>query len=834
MLWNSLTEWWADLWGEDITDDASKVNNLYSTQFGKDLFYKIREIISERIMVTQMRRATGDDGFIYAVPSENNGIYGLSTSPLQLPYPPPEIIDDDTSWAPLGRFDDLEARPKDGESSYALRTSPPVLRSPLVQTIRSAEEGEAKWDKLYDQLDDYLKASYQTNGPDQWISNGPTSDARCLMSIENIESGGVQVVRAVKNRQGSIERKTIAQYIPEPGDAEPDQQSVDYYNLLSSIGRPSSGGPILTQPRNRIVMPSRNDTFISDILDNAMFGYLYRFPIDGAGINSKNTETESISVSNYTRFIDEQIDFSFANDQGKSRMKMYLRGTNKPLYKPNDEECVTNKEVSIANAIALSIQARLQRFFMNVVSMASSYPHWNSLGTNKLVVDYLSRQIYDDLETKGLSNVIFEYADVFKKVYVDNPENGISSFDQNTPREYIKSLIEQIYSTMLVNVSEDVYRQLDTSPYSPSVTRSRYTGLVKTLYEKMLAGLSITIAEQSYNIYGITGEASILQLQSFITDSLLDESGEPTSEGFYYGAYYFPIGFMIAEYLIAYDSLINITRNFKQGHYRSLIEIANADDAILSSIVEQEVTRYSSQHVGFPYDIVTSSTVTDQRVLKTYYSVTEVQSRFETLAVILGIDSDYFTQHLRFFLATRNEKLLAEKNILLDNAQSFKIVLEMEGQDMLLPGQDIQLALFRDSVPNRVDKIYSQQVVIDFISKVLDGSLPSIEQSFPSILSWTSLNEDSEPLLQNSYEQFFENKIVDPDTLLSFPGFDVEELYSRSLQPVPPQYKIGRHANIEQVISKFISEVNKSYEDDNYSDFTVEYNELKTLVGAYK
>jgi hypothetical protein len=56
MLWNCLTEWWADLWGEDIADDASPVYNLYSTQFGKDLFYKIRDIISERIMVTQMRR----------------------------------------------------------------------------------------------------------------------------------------------------------------------------------------------------------------------------------------------------------------------------------------------------------------------------------------------------------------------------------------------------------------------------------------------------------------------------------------------------------------------------------------------------------------------------------------------------------------------------------------------------------------------------------------------------------------------------------------------------------------------------------------------------------
>jgi hypothetical protein len=754
MLWNCLTEWWADLWGEDITDDASPVYNLYSTQFGKDLFYKIREIISTRIMIVQMRRATGDDGFIYAVPSENRYSApitpAVSISPVLLPYPPPEIIDDDTSFWWLGSLDDVRANRGDHESSYALRTSPQVLRDRMRSTLGSDLEGVQKWSSLFHQLDRYLKASSQTNGSDQWISNGPTNDARCLMSIENIESGGVQVARKVKNKQGIIERKTIAQYIPQPGDVEPDQESVDYFRLLSNIGPRLEGGPIRGRRNMIIPLPSRNNEQVRDILDVAMFGQTDWNPVfakeqSGGIINliSNNTKTESISVSNYTRFIDEQIDFSFANDQGKSRMRMYLRGTNKPLYKPNDEECVTNKEVSIANAIVLSIQARLQRFFMNVVSMASSYPHWNSLGTKKLVVDYLSRQTYDDLESKGLSNVIFEYADVFKKVYVDNLENGISSFAQSTPRECIKSLVEQIYSTMLVNVSEDVYRQLDTSPYSQSVTRDRYTGLIRTFYEQLTLAIENKIRFENPSAFGRTGEQELQETLDFINNQLLDEDGQPTAEGFYYGAYYFPIGFMIAEYLIAYDSLINITRNFKQGHYRSLVEIANADDAILSSITEQEITRYSSQHVGFPFDkVIGPAGTTVPQVLKTYYSTSEVLERLEFLSIRTGIDSEYFERHLRYLASSIQSTI--------DGLERKMAVIRGFADDDGTLRESDERALETLTI-----RAHSNQMLLGFLSGQIDGTLPSISEVFTSRLNWFSMTVEDEDILLDNYRDFF-------------------------------------------------------------------------------
>ena len=187
-LWNSLTEWWSDLWGEEIDNASSEAYNLYLTMFGKDLYYTIRNIISTRIMTAEMRRASGEDGFIYAVPSalrytnpnggrlvnvgiERRLIPETFRSPVLLPYPAPEFIDDNGSWWWLGPLDNIEARPKDFETSYALRTAPQTLRSSLLNTrvpsLGGDDSQSGRWDTLYDTLNRYLKASFRTFSADQ-------------------------------------------------------------------------------------------------------------------------------------------------------------------------------------------------------------------------------------------------------------------------------------------------------------------------------------------------------------------------------------------------------------------------------------------------------------------------------------------------------------------------------------------------------------------------------------------------------------------------------------------------------------------------------------------
>jgi len=838
MLWNCLTEWWSNLWDEEIENDRTDVINLYSSRFGKDLFYAIRGLISKRIMMARVY-STGQLGapiFTYVAPSPREYLEGSKVSSIPLPYPPPLIIDDNTSWWPLGSYDDLEAREKDSESSYALRTAPKILRDNLGETFRSdrVEGGEFAWDNIYAVLYNYIDKSLLDTEPDQWISNGPTEDASAIMTIENInaERPGVQITRRVKTGLRSSQFEVIASYLPEPGDFEPDSEGVDYYRLMSNIGPSDLGGPIVQGPRRQIIMPSRNNEDIRDIIDQSMFGIN-----SDPGVGGVDIGIPAISVSNYTKFIDQTINFSFYNDEGKARMKTWLRGTNKPLYVPNDENCVTNKEVSIANSMILSIQARLQRFFMNTVSLASSYPHWNSLGTKKLVTDYLTRKVYDDLESKGLSNVFFEYAYVINRVYVDNPDNNISPLNENSPRDFIQSLVEQVYSSMLVNVSENVYLATKTSPYSNSTTHDRYKELVTAFYIQLLLRLNAAIAAQNYEVFGISGEVSVIRARDFIRDELFDDNSELTPEAYYYGAYYYPIGFLIAQYLITTDSIVNITRNFNDGHYRSLVEIANADDGILSAISENETSKFSSDYVGFPFGVVTGN-----GVYKILFSVSQSKKRLQDLGVILGRDEDTFNDHLQFYLEKREiEDVNYRADIpgILDryNTADRQLNDAMRNDDDL--GERAarrELGKIRAELLPITTNIYPNQIIIDFISGVLDGSLPSIEQSFPSILSWISLNLDSVGFLRDSYQQFFENYIVPETTIIpeiaATDGYEsIVARRTHSANSLQENFGITDFSTLNGVILGFIEQVERSRTEDNYEEFEKEEMEIKMMLG---
>lgn len=706
-LFSSMFAWFDDLFGEETTNNSSEVFNMYMTRLGQELFYTVRDLISRRIMVPTVVGASGTARFSYQVPSKSI-FTDAPVSSLRLPYPPPEVIDDNSSWWWAGDLDDIRRRKKDFESTYALRTAPETLRSQLISIPRG--DGVEAYDELYDKLKEYRQASHELARSDQWISNNAsTGNAKCYLVVDNLQNESIRVTRDVKNsKTGRIERKTIAQYIPKLGDVEPEEEAVDYHKMLRSIGNPFAGGPISESGRGQI-MPSRNNPVVLNLLKDSMFGTMNYVRAAGVDIPPRPRgavrNSPHISVANYTQFIDEQLNFVFATDEGKSRFKGYMRGVIRPLYEISDEECVNNKEAAIASAMVLIIQARLQRFFTNVVSLASAYPHWDSLGTRKLVTDYLYRKIYDDLEYRGLSNLVFEYADVFKKAIADEPDNNISLEDYDTPREFIKQLVEQVYLSMLDKASDSVYSSINTSPYSRSNTRDRYERLLARFYNMIIFAI-----ERHRETFGLenTGESI-----NFIRNEIFDENENITETGFYYGNYYFPMGLLIGQYLIAQDSLVNISRNFGRIHYSSLSQEASYDDAFLTAISEQEVSKFSSELVGMPTTIVRRVPRTREMVDTTYYSKSEVAKRVQQLSIQTGIDSENFIAHLEYVI------------------------------DILQPRQDN----------------FDTQVTIELIRGIIDGTLPQIEDVLLSRLDWFELGSvENRQRFEQGYQQFLQEK----------------------------------------------------------------------------
>lgn len=363
-------------------------------------------------------------------------------------------------------------------------------------------------------------------------------------------------------------------------------------------------------------------------------------------------DNDTRAIGNWTEFIDEQINHSYVSTSGKSRLGPYLRATNIPPFIINDDRCVTNEEVQIAQSIILSIQSRIQRFFMNALPLARVYPHWNSLGATKLVSDYLARKIYSELDQRELVNLMYDKIEIIKKVFSDVPENDLELDNSLTPFQFIKVLVEKIYVGMLSNISEkSAYSNLSRSPYSPGTTNDRYKATLIKFFNELARALSRGGRGAGAGGFGLT-RPQRLKASRFIRSNLvIDFNGEDllTPKGYLYGTYYFPMAFLHGLYLITYDTLVNITRNFESGYLRTIIEIASADDSLLSSLAGQNINKYIQQVEMFPIKESTWQNIgityfTREQVLDRIASLTFLEEN-EPAAILLREYPDFFRRY---------------------------------------------------------------------------------------------------------------------------------------------------------------------------------------------
>jgi hypothetical protein len=230
---------------------------------------------------------------------------------------------------------------------------------------------------------------------------------------------------------------------------------------------------------------------------------------------------------------------------------------------------------------------------------------------------------------------------------------------------------------------------------------------------------------------------------------------------------------------------------------RSLVEIANADDAILSAIAEQEITKYSSRHIGFPYTIVSRS----QGIFidRTFYSTSEVSTRLRVLSIQTGIDAETFEQHLQYIRSIYQQRI--SNNLEVIAAQLDRL----PGIDETTPAG----FTLKNNIVSQINTLrpetYDYEILIDFVTAVLDGSVVPLEQALLSRLSWFSLSEEDVPLLQNAYSQFFENYISN--------DFD------------------DNHSSVENIILRITRAVTSAYVSIIFrQDLLQEKNELENIL----
>ena len=456
------------------------------------------------------------DSFIYVSPSD---IPSVRAPALPMPYPI-SITTDPWYWWPT----DHEGNSRERRAMYALRAGPKDIRQRLTTVPKPADDAESVeeyYSNLAQGYSEALKDRKRVTGHDPKLRNY-ASRATCQLHIENMSSGSISITTEIQAPDGEFTLVPLATYTPSSIDLPlptlMEFESEEYFSMmLSSIGPRDTGGSLSPDfLSNRIgdvysVMPPRNSPDVVQLL-NSIFSKTYSeaeavyFP--------RNISTTMIS--NPSERIEKNLDVAFATDLGRSRLQAYTREINKKPFKTNKDKCVTQEDIYIASSMTMVLQSRIQEYFLNVFPVTRVYPLWGSTGTTKLVVEYLKNKIITELEHNGLINQIYDNLDIYKKVYIDNPENEIFRTPENpeylnidmtaSPKLILTAIIEKIYLSILQNLTTiSAYSAIANSPLDDNT--EMYGGL--ETYKEAIAQMflymksEITNAPQGHTVLGL-------------------------------------------------------------------------------------------------------------------------------------------------------------------------------------------------------------------------------------------------------------------------------------------------------------------------------------------
>jgi hypothetical protein len=675
----SIAELFSDLFGKEQKRLQNYDYNVYNSKLGTEIYYQLGTKLREG-SINQLYRSSNGDVFFMTpaghgqrtritvevdddgdvtltggeIGSRRNGwtsdvVYNYIWMTYALPGEFPKL--------PLPQYRSPVTHPFDiyGTAYYSIVNAP----SPLKKILNDAQsQGTALLSpnslrQVYQPLDDdgdpstrektqlnkisnatygYLKQQESfspyvgyAGASNLYCSNPPKGDIRIVYWDADRQTPTV----AYYNPAGLIHNErsvsSNTQTITENGDF----QSVDYriFNNLQI-------GDFTYRVDNNYKL-FINDTLLPPLYSGGMFELYSNFSVglpfenptnEQLALRALDRDVDLTSMQNYRERIDTQIDTAVINDTGRRRMPRYVSAVAKLPLERTDDICVTAEDILRAESAIQVIQTRMISFFMNVMPLARVYPCWNSVGTVKLITDYLYKKITDELTAKEMIGPLYESIQYVKLVFPQDLEdskfkNNPAISDDLSPSANVRNIIESMYVGILENISKtSEYKSVNRSvfdPESPANIRQRYENTLVKFYRLLF---NVDFAR-----YGIEDEAQARAAQSIIGQFY--NGNQITQKGMLAGAYYFPIAFQIASYMIYYDRGIKYANRYSDTQYRILLQNANADDNLLTALKGELVTKFSAPFAGFPATVSYYDGVREV----VYYSSDQVEERLRTL-----------------------------------------------------------------------------------------------------------------------------------------------------------------------------------------------------------
>jgi len=461
----------------------------------------------------------------------------------------------------------------------------------------------------------------------------------------------------------------LASYVPlnRETSTEPGTEGYDVpVNYAYLMATPGVTGELIQNNGdyifNGVKFPSLAQTTLEDsilsLVNPFMFGIQGRIGHNPEYLTStgvKNVDRsgralDCVVLGNYTVKIDETLDRGFASPVARRRMTKYLQGTNVFPFKENDDECVSADDIYIAKSWVTVLQARLQRFFINVLPLGTVYTQWGSLGTIELISNYMTRKIITELSDRALLGKIYSKFDLIDKVYGGYPEEMPQVFfnPSDTPQQKLHTTVKALMRKMLENIGRlSEYNTIHRGAYEDwDFGEHLQTNIQLQRYRKAVGRffgyLNIHLETQTFGLSAAEANACAAEIgRSLITYEDPpprgdNEAADPEEEwhrarltdtGITAAQYYFPVPLLIGQALIFYDHSVRPSERYSETQSKLLFETAIADDAFLTALSGQMVDRFTAQYRGFPVAVMQW----DQTNHITYYNRSEVEARIRVL-----------------------------------------------------------------------------------------------------------------------------------------------------------------------------------------------------------
>jgi len=674
-LSNSLSEWLAgafsDLFGQEQVTRQLPAYNLYNSKMGTELFYQLGTKLREGT-INQIYRSSNGDVFFqtpagfgqrssFGVREDDDGnIITVGTVGARRNNYTSPIVTSHT-WSDVGSLPRLQipqyrnppVNPKDEYdiAYYSIRNSP----SPLVKRLSSGtnllsaeslqrinygdadqtDEEKTQLNKIVNRVYGYLR-NVENDAP--YIGYAGASNLYC----SNASDGDIRIVYWDAPRQ----TPTVASFSPDSIDHSENSisssaQPVGQNGNFNSIDYRIFSGPPVSFNGATFRVDSDYTLYVNDVRLPPLFSpgmlrtysnFSIGFPTaellgpDTVATPVTSRDIDLVSVQNYRERIDTQINIAVINDTGRRRMPRYVAGAGKLPLQKTDDVCVTQEDTFRGESGLQVIQTRMLSFFMNIMPLARVYPCWGSVGTIKLITDYLHREITEQLREREILGSFYESIQYIKLVFPhiadDEDYNKNPIIEENLdPSMNMKNIIEAVYRGMLDNIAEtSEYKGINKSIFDPEAPNN-----TKQRYENTLVKFYRVLADADLSDFGFVALNDAVAAKQILRQFF--NGNQITPFGLFAGAYYFPVAFQTASYMIYHDRGIRYANRFSDTQYRILTEIANSDDNLLSSLKGQTVQRFSPSFVGFPVSVESYDGTREI----TYYSSDQIEERLRIL-----------------------------------------------------------------------------------------------------------------------------------------------------------------------------------------------------------